>query len=93
MARPGTSKGFVSMCSTDEKVYGNPDKQTEVPRSLLMEELHKGSCLVRSDSIAITFTDGTTNKKKTIDPTKGVDFPEPKSGKLTKAELYIEYAF
>jgi beta-lactamase superfamily II metal-dependent hydrolase len=93
MARPGTSKGFVSMCSTEERVYGNPDKQTEVPRSLLMEELHKGSCLVRSDSIAITFTDGTTNKKKTVNPTKGVTFPKPKSGKLTKAKLYIEYAF
>src|ERR1044071_7128549 len=90
IGRPGTSKGFVSMCSTEERVYGNPDKQTEVPRSLLMDELHKGSCLVRSDSIAITFTDGTTNKKKTINPTKGVTFPKPKSGKLTKAKLYIE---
>ena len=93
MARPGTHKGFVSMCSTEKGVYGNPDKQTEVPRNLLMDELHKGSCLVRSDSIPITFTDGTTNKKKTINPTKGVTFPKPKSGKLTKAKLYIEYAF
>jgi hypothetical protein len=93
MARPGRSKGFVSMCSTEERVYGNPDKQTEVPRSLLMEELHKGSCLVRSDSIPITITDGTSNKKKTIKPTKGVTFPKPKFGKLTKAKLYIEYAF
>ncbi|HEU4869442.1 MAG TPA: hypothetical protein VFT08_01160 [Pyrinomonadaceae bacterium] len=92
MARPGTSKGFVSMCSTEAKVYGNPDKQTEVPRSLLMDELHKGSCLVRSDSIAITFTDGTTKKQKTINPTKGVTFPKPKAGKLTKSKLYIEYA-
>ena len=93
IARPESSKGFVSMCSTEEGVYGNPQKQTEVPRSLLMEELHKGSCLVRSDAIAITFTDGTTNEKKTIDPTKGVEFPEPQSGKLTKTDLYIEYAF
>lgn len=93
IARPESSKGFVSMCSTEEGVYGNPKKQTEVPRSLLMEELHKGSCLVRSDSIAITFTDGTTSKKKTIDSTKGVTFPKPKAGKLTKEKLYIEYAF
>ena len=93
IARPGSTKGFVSMCSTEMGVYGNPDKQTEVPRSLLMDELHKGSCLVRSDAIEITFTDGTTNKKKTIDPTKGVTFPKPKSGKLTRAKLYIEYAF
>ena len=93
IGRPDSSKGFVSMCSTEERVYGNPDKQTEVPRSLLMDELHKGSCLVRSDSIPITFKDGTTNKKKTVKPTKGVTFPRPKSGKLTKAKLYIEYAF
>jgi hypothetical protein len=93
IARPESSKGFVSMCSTEQGVYGNPNKQTEVPRSLLMDELHKGSCLVRSDAIAITFTDGTTREKKTIDPAKGVDFPEPATGKLTKTDLYIEYAF
>jgi hypothetical protein len=93
IARPETSKGFISMCSTEERVYGNPDKQTEVPRSLLMEELHKGSCLVRSDAIEITFTDRTTNEKKTIVPSDGVTLPEPKSGKLTKSKLYIEYAF
>jgi len=91
IARPGASKGFVSMCSTEMGVYGNPDKQTEVPRSLLMDELHKGSCLVRSDAIEITFTDGTTNKKKTIKPK--TDLPKPKSGKLTKSKLYVEYAF
>jgi hypothetical protein len=93
IARPETGKGFISMCSTEERVYGNPDKQTEVPRSLLMEELHKGSCLVRSDAIEITFTDRTTNEKKTIVPSDGVTLPEPKSGKLTKSKLYIEYAF
>ena len=91
IGRPDNSKGFVSMCSTEMGVYGNPDKQTEVPRSLLMDELHKGSCLVRSDAIDITFTDGTTNKKKTIK--SNADLPKPKSGKLTKAKLYIEYAF
>src|ERR1043166_2295590 len=63
-ARPDSSKGFVSMCSTEKGVYGNPDKQTEVPRSLLMDELNKGSCLVRSDAIEITFTDATTNQSR-----------------------------
>jgi beta-lactamase superfamily II metal-dependent hydrolase len=93
VARPTTSKGFVSMCSTEKGVYGNPDKDTEVPRVLLMDELNKGSCLVRSDSIPITFTDRKTNEQTTIDATDGVKFPRPKAGKLTKTKLYIEYAF
>ena len=92
-ARPDSSKGFVSMCSTEKGVYGNPDKQTEVPRSLLMDELNKGSCLVRSDAIEITFTDATTNQSKTVEPTAGVEFPTPKAGTLRKTKLYIEYAF
>lgn len=93
VARPKTSKGFVSMCSTEKGVYGNPDKDTEVPRILLMDELNKGSCLVRSDSIPITFTDRKTNEQKTIKPTDGVKLPKPKVGKLTRTKLYIEYAF
>lgn len=91
IARPESNKGFLSMCSTEEGVYGNPDKQTEVPRSLLMEELHKGSCLVRSDAIEITFTDTATSKKKVIK--RNSELPQPKAGKLTKSKLYIEYAF
>jgi hypothetical protein len=93
VARPKTSKGFVSMCSTEKGVYGNPDKDTEVPRILLMDELNKGSCLVRSDSIPITFTDRKTNEQKTVNPTDGVTLPKPKVGTLTKTKLYIEYAF
>ena len=81
------------MCSTQEKVYGNPDKDTEVPRRLLMDELNKDSCLVRSDSIQITFTDRKTNQETTVNPTEGVTFPTPKAGTLTKTKLYIEYAF
>jgi hypothetical protein len=64
-----------------------------VPRSLLMDELNKGSCLVRSDAIEITFTDATTNQSKTVEPTAGVEFPTPKEGTLSKTKLYIEYAF
>ena len=93
VARPKTNKGFVSMCSTEKGVYGNPDKDTEVPRVLLMDELNKGSCLVRSDSIPITFTDRKTNQEKTIAATDGVTLPEPRVGTLTRTKLYIEYAF
>jgi hypothetical protein len=91
IARPKTSKGFVSMCSTEDGVYGNPKKETEVPRSRLMEVLQKDSCLVRSDAIAISITDGDTNKKTTIAANKLVKLPRPKVGKLRKANLYLEY--
>jgi beta-lactamase superfamily II metal-dependent hydrolase len=92
IARPKSSTGFVSMCSTEDEVYGNPDKETEVPRSLLMKVLNDGSCLLRSDSIAVTFND--ENKKSiTIKARKGVELPEPKVGKLSKTNLYIEYSF
>ncbi len=91
IARPKTSKGFVSMCSTEDGVYGNPKKETEVPRSRLMEVLQKDSCLVRSDGIAISITDSDTNKKKVIAANKLVKLPRPKIGKLRKASLYLEY--
>ncbi len=92
IARPKSSKGFISMCSTEDGVYGNPKKETEVPRTRLMEVLGADSCLVRSDAIAITITDAD-NKKKTIAARKGVELPKPKVGKLSTAELYLEYSF
>jgi hypothetical protein len=92
IARSKSSKGFVSMCSTEDGVYGNPKKETEVPRTKLMEVLGADSCLVRSDAIAITITDAN-NKKKTIAARKGVELPKPKVGKLNTAELYLEYSF
>jgi hypothetical protein len=93
IARPKTSKGFVSMCSTEDGVYGNPDKGTEVPRVPLMKVIADGSCLVRSDSIPITISDGENGKKKVIKARKGVDLPEPKVGKIDTADLYLEYSF
>jgi len=84
------TKGFVSMCSTEDGVYGNPKKDTEVPRTRLLDVLRKGSCLVRSDAIKVTVT---TPKKKVIKPAKGVKLPEPKVGELTTSPLYIEYSF
>ena len=87
--RPAGSKGFVSMCSTEDDVYGNRDKSTEVPRTLLMDALGKGSCLVRSDAIAISIKD----PKLSVAARKGVKLPKPKVGKITKTNLYLEYSF
>jgi len=91
--RPKSSKGFISMCSTEDGVYGNPDKGTEVPRVPLMKALEDGSWLVRSDSIPITITDAETNKSKIIKARKGVSLPKPKVGKIKTAKLYLEYSF
>lgn len=88
-ARPAGSKGFVSMCSTEDEVYGNPDKSTEVPRTLLMDALAKGSCLVRSDAIPISIKD----PKLSVAARKGVKLPKPKVGKIRKTNLYLEYSF
>ncbi|HXD32794.1 MAG TPA: hypothetical protein VN643_16845 [Pyrinomonadaceae bacterium] len=89
IARPPGSKGFVSMCSTEDEVYGNPDKATEVPRTLLMDALRKDSCLLRSDAIPITIKD----PKLTVKARQGVTLPKPKVGKIKKASLYLEYSF
>jgi hypothetical protein len=92
VSRAQSSKGFVSMCSTEYGVYGSRERGTEVPRDPLMKALGDGSSLVRSDSFPI---DITVPKKKTIKPAKGVNtkLPKPKVGKLRKAKLYIEYSF
>jgi hypothetical protein len=92
VARPKSNSGFVSMCSTEDRVYGNSKKGTEVPRIPLMDVLRDGSCLVRSDSFPITVS---RPEKKTIKPARGVatKLPQPKVGKLRTAKLYIEYSF
>jgi len=87
--RPAGSKGFVSMCSTEDDVYGNRDKSTEVPRTLLMDALAKGSCLVRSDAIPISIK----NPALSVEARKGVKLPKPKTGSIKKTNLYIEYSF
>jgi beta-lactamase superfamily II metal-dependent hydrolase len=93
IARPKSSKGFVSMCSTEDDVYGNKDKETEVPRVPLMKVLKDGSCLLRSDAIPISFTDADSQKTVTIKARKGVTLPKPKTGKVRAAKLYLEYTF
>ncbi len=93
IARPKSGNGFVSMCSTEDKVYGSRDRDTEVPRRPLMKVLEDGSCLLRSDAIQIEFTDAATKKLKVVKARSGVKLPKPKTGKVHKAKLYLEYSF
>jgi hypothetical protein len=93
IARPKTSNGFVSMCSTEDEVFGSRDNDSEVPRIPLMKVIGKGSCLIRSDAIPITFTDPKTNKQVTVKARSGVTLPTPKVGKINKTKLYLEYTF
>lgn len=83
--RPAGS--VVAMCSTEEGVYGNPDpsKGTEVPRVPLMDALGGKCALVRSDAIDINVAGKNLPAAAAL--------PEPKSGKLTKGPLYVEYSF
>lgn len=88
--RPAGSKSFVSMCSTEDGVYGNPAKSTEVPRTLLMDALAKGSCLVRSDAIPISIKDPAL----AVAARKGVKLPKlTTGGSIKKTNLYLEYSF
>ena len=89
-ARPESSNGFVSMCSTEGGVYGNCNLGTEVPRIPLMKALGDASCLIRSDSFPITIT---KPEKKVIQSAEGVKLPKPKAGEVKVARLYIEYSF
>lgn len=93
IARPKTSKGFVSMCSTEDEVFGNRENASEVPRIPLMDVIQKGSCLLRSDAIPITFTDAKTGAKTSVAARHGVSLPKPKVGKINKTNLYLEYTF
>ncbi|HEX8501803.1 MAG TPA: hypothetical protein VF659_14565 [Pyrinomonadaceae bacterium] len=83
--RPAGS--IVAMCSTEEGVYGNPDpsKGTEVPRVPLMEALGGRCALVRSDAIEITVAGKKLGAAAAL--------PKPKSGRLTRGDLYVEYSF
>jgi hypothetical protein len=90
LAKDHSPNGFVSMCSTQIGVYGNPVKETEVPRTPLMEALANEGVLVRSDSFPIK-----TKSLGVIPPAKGVGapLPKPKVGKLIQKDLYVEYSF
>jgi beta-lactamase superfamily II metal-dependent hydrolase len=87
LGKDHSAGGFVAMCSTEGKVYGNPDKGTEVPRDPLMKALGDECALVRSDSFKITVSG------EVISAAEGATLPTPKVGKLTPGDLYIEYSF
>jgi beta-lactamase superfamily II metal-dependent hydrolase len=84
-----SADGFVAMCSTQSDTYGSPDKGTEVPRVPLLDKLGKECALVRSDQFAVTTSSGTIDA--TTDAKKKL--PTPKTGKLVKGNLYVEYQF
>jgi beta-lactamase superfamily II metal-dependent hydrolase len=82
-----SANGFVAMCSTQIDTYGNPDKDSEVPRIPLLTALGKGCALVRSDSFAVTVGG------KSIPAGRSGPLPKPKVGKFEKKGLYVEYSF
>ena len=81
--------GFVAMCSTESGTYGNVAKGTEVPRDPLLKALGDECALVRSDQFPITTSSGI------VPPAEDAkaDLPTPKTGKLVKGNLYVEYSF
>ena len=91
----------ASMCSTEsgdkksnypvkKRPYGNEDKQTEVPRIKLMEEMEKQtkSRLVRSDWIKVKTVDGTTDATTEA---KGQLAKLPAN--FSQGDLYVDYVF
>jgi len=90
LSKEHSPNGFLAMCSTQPKVYGNSDKGTEVPRDPLMKAIGDECPLVRSDSIEIRLLNGTT-----IPRTDGgaAGLAKPKVGRLSTGDLYVEYAF
>jgi len=79
------ANNFVSMCSTQTDTFGNVDKQTEVPRDLLLDELAKKSALVRSDQFAVKEGDvkvpAAVRKK----------VPTPTDGRFEVGSCYVDY--
>jgi beta-lactamase superfamily II metal-dependent hydrolase len=75
----------AAMCSTATGAYGTPAKKTEVPRTLLMENLEKVTTnrMVRSDWVAAAGTEPDPEARQEL-----ADLPE---GFSTPGELYIDY--
>jgi beta-lactamase superfamily II metal-dependent hydrolase len=82
----------VSMCSTEssdpdgKRPYGNIEKNTEVPRIKLMEEMekHTGSRLVRSDWIEVPGVHASPEAKSQL---------KKLPANFVKGDLYIDYVF
>lgn len=83
----GKGDRFVAMCSTQEDVYGTPAKNTEVPRTPLMNAL-AGECdLVRSDQISLKTGGGD------FPPGAGAPkaLPKPRQGRIVTEGCWIDY--
>ncbi len=86
------NKECVSMCSTEssdpdgKRPYGRVDKQTEVPRIKLMEEMekHTGSRLVRSDWIKVLDVPASPEAKGQL---------KKLPANFVQGNLYIDYVF
>ena len=86
------NKDCASMCSTEssdpdgKRPYGNVDKQTEVPRIKLMEEMEKrtGSRLVRSDWIKVLNVHASPEAKGQL---------KKLPANFVQGDLYIDYVF
>lgn len=78
-------EGSAAMCSTATGAYGNPKKNTEVPRTALMEALESRSRnrMVRSDWIPAGEEPADAQAKKQLP-----DLPEG----FTTGALYVDYA-
>jgi len=86
------NKECASMCSTEssdpdgKRPYGKIDKQTEVPRIKLMEEMEKrtGSRLVRSDWIKVLNVHASPEAKSQL---------KKLPANFVQGDLYIDYVF
>ncbi len=88
------NENCVSMCSTEssdaypekKRPYGNVEKETEVPRIKLMEEMEKQTSnrLVRSDWIEVLDVKSSPEAKKQL-----AKLP----ANFTKGNLFVDYVF
>jgi beta-lactamase superfamily II metal-dependent hydrolase len=77
-------KGFVSLCSTQDRVYGTPPN-TEVPHLDLLHDLAQRSALVRSDQIAVDVGD------LHVPAAVKAKLPTPKNGTFEVGSCYVDY--
>jgi beta-lactamase superfamily II metal-dependent hydrolase len=77
-------KGFVSLCSTQDRVYGTPPN-TEVPHLELLQDLSEKSALVRSDQIAVDVGD------LHVPAAVKAKLPTPKHGRFEVGSCYVDY--
>ncbi len=77
--------GIVALCPTEVNVYGDGEKETEVPRGPLLDAICRRGTLIRSDSIPVT-VDG-----KTVAPTVSLPDKPPARGRIEAGKIWIDY--